>query len=457
MILGPPVLLTFAGVHAATRIYIPVLPFWALLYAAGLEGLGRAAMRRWRLASRRAWIGPVLALATAVAGMGQMKAFLDFNRGMDIRGVMMKIVELTKDTDDFAVIYTTQGDAKLGDMLNWDYYGFCANLEPYFYVLSGNDYPYSMHGTYYIVAENESDVEGALDRTGVDPFMRKTLSRTATIGRLRLYTVGLTPSVEDAYRKAAADARVLPAERAQALTGLGYRLFKDRRYREALAPFLRAESLAPESEKIRSLSGLASLQSFEAVGAEREFGWIVAHDTTNVLAPYYYAEALAAIGRTDEARRWYSWYLSPDLPPGAWYMKDRANAGLAALPPGRRGIPPRPTTADGWEAAAKYFFGSGSLELSAAAMTEAVELEPNDDRWLRLARINGMDHRYAVSIEMLRRILARRGDDTLKLQLALQLMLKGAKSDAYRLLDEISQSSPAAAQARDLRRKFDRM
>ncbi|MBI3551044.1 MAG: hypothetical protein HY077_00880 [Elusimicrobia bacterium] len=237
---------------------------------------------------------------------------------------MKELLARTQDRDDFSVIYTSHGDEELGDVLNRDYYGFAAEIEPGMFLNEGQDFPYLMRGLYYIIVERESEVAGVLDRTGVDVFMRKTLWPEATLGRLRLYSIGLNEEVLKSYREAAADARAEPALRAQALVGLGFLALKTERYSDAVAALAQAELLAPGDRKAHYLAGMARYLSFDDAGAANDFEWVVAHDTANVHAPLYLANVLAGLGREDEARRWYGRYYEAERPAASWSFRARA-------------------------------------------------------------------------------------------------------------------------------------
>ncbi len=437
----PLVAATLTGTMPETRVYLYTLPFWALLLAAGTPAA----------AGQRA----AALLLFAGLSWSQVSSFRAWNRGFDPRAVVLEVSARTVQADDFVLIYTSVGDRDLGDVFDWSYYGFCADLEPFLYLRPDQDLPYLSRARYYIAAGSQEEAAAALERSGADRFVRRTLRLAKSMGRVGLYEAGVGDAVLAAYESAAKSAA--GSEQAEALIGLAVLELKYDRPARALPLLERAARLAPSHPKLRFYSGLARALTLDEEGARREFQWLVLHDRENVHAPMLLGDALASLGRFEEARRWYRWYQEPVRPAAAWAFLARSRAALKALDDRWKPLAGRPQGAPQWRERAKLFLKLWSFERAVGAQAEAVRLDPTLQNGAELAYLRSLHHQYAAAAGLLQAAVAGGAGDPARILLARELMIKRAYGMARRELEGVLSRSPDDADARQVLEELKRL
>ncbi|MBI5630259.1 MAG: hypothetical protein HY921_05190 [Elusimicrobia bacterium] len=390
----PTAVFTLQGTAPPARVYMSTLPFWALAYALAAE----------RACRGRAWT--VACLLTALAALPQMRRFLSWNRGLDPGRALQEVLSKAADTDDFCAIYSDRGDEPgLAGEVNWDYYGFKANLEPYWQLMPHADYPYLARGRYFVLAQDEPQARQALERTGIWNYV-SGLKAGPALGRLRLYESVLDPASP---------------------LGAAHQALSRGEFPRAIVMLEKAKSANAANARIRNMLGMAYYLSFQDRKAEEEFAWAVSHDPANVHAPFYYADVLSERGDDGKAALWYSWYFQEGRPPGAWVYRARAERGLAALRQKKARVPTPGGKAEDWDRAGLGFFVKGSLERSSLAFEKAHRLAPSRARLEHWLAADMSRHAYAAAIARLERAAAGPGGEDFQGALAAARRLKGLR------------------------------
>lgn len=433
------------------RAYIPLLPFWAVLFALGLEGL-------WAPVGR---LLPGAAAPYALAGLialpslGELRRFLAWNRGMDLRGVMADVVARAREIDDYVLIYPSETPDSAAGKLEWEYYAFAAGMAPQVQAVAGGDQPYLLRKQYFVAAADEPSARAALQRSRIDGLFMRRLKLLAPHGRLRLYGLAMDDGLMRDYEATSADERAPPALRAQALTGLAFAYADAERLEQAALLLERAKVLAPKDPRVRFLLAKTRYLELDDARAAAELAWVVANDTGNARAPLYLADALAGLGRAAEARRWYGWYEreARGTPAGAWLLGERAAMGAKDAAGPRR----PPAGAQEWAAAARAYQDRGSYERSVVAWRRAMRLHPTVDTWLGLARAHAGLQEHVAAEKILKRALAAGAPEENRLALAQVLFYKRALGEAREELERFLRGSPGHGEALGLQRKVKRL
>lgn len=456
MIAAPLAATTAQGIVIPfARSFVPLLPFWALAFALGLEAAYEFLAKR--VTALRA-AGPVVLTAMAVLpSLGDVREHLRWNRGLDVRALMADVVVRTRHVDDFVLIHPAAGLARFGGRVDWEYYAFAAGLPPQLRTATGQDAGYLLRKQYFIAAESEAEARSALERSRIDPVFARRLRPLARHGTLLLFGLAMDDALLREYKSISHDGSADPALRAQALTGLAFILLDSDRLQEAAALLEKAKELAPQDNRVRFHLGLTRHLALDDRKAAEEFAWLASHDAGNARAPLYYGDALAAQGRSEEALREYAWYDDPKnkANAGAWLFGNRARMAAESV---RRGDSPPPPgkDGDGWARAARAFGERGSLERAAVAWRSAMRLKPTAEVWLGLAQTHIGLQENAAAEQILKRILATGALQENRVALAKVLYEKRSLAEAGRELESFIAAHPAHEEGRKLLRKIRR-
>jgi hypothetical protein len=453
--LGLSFLCFAANAHPApTRACTSLLPFWALAFAAGLYG-AVATVRPDRL--RAAALG--LVGFAAVAAGGQVETFVAWNRGLDVRRVFARMAEKVRDVDDFVVIYTPMGrpDMELG-FAYWVYYGQAINLWNEVKLFEAADLPYRIRGRYYVLALDADAAQSALRRSAADRFIRSTLRLEERVEKIGIYSASLDDSVLAAYRRALASPGTTSFDRRDALLGLGDDAIRRRDFAAAAVWIEKAKILTPDDAKTRFLLGLARSLAFDDAKAAEEFEWVVANDTQNVDAPFYYAETLAALGRPAQALPWYRWYHDPDRLRGAWFYAEAAAIGEKSAAAGKVGRQePLNGGVEAWEKASLACYARGAYERAAVAMENAAAIEPTTKRRFLAAQMRRDAGDWAEAERSLSQLVAKGAGGDAPLFLAETLTMKYRNDEARKLCAAILAQHPDDRRAAEFSAKLARL
>lgn len=456
MILTPLLATTAQGIVIPfARTYIPLLPFWALLFALGLEGIADFAALRMPAAVPA--LPCVLAGLVAFPSLREVRRFVSWNAGMDVRGLMGDVAVRSRNMDDFVLIHPAAEPDPAGGPLAWEYHAFAAGLKPQLRAVAGQDADYMLRKQYFVAAESESAARASLERSRMDPLLAGRIKPLARHGRLELFGVAMDDALLREYQAVAKDEGADPALRAQALTGLAYIYLDSGRLEPAAARLEEARRLAPEDRRARYYLALTRYLAMDDAKAAAEFAAVAASDPANARAPLYYADALAGLGRGDEALRWYAWYDSAanKAHAAAWLFGNRAEMGARSVR--RKDRPPPPAVdAAGWAQAARSCEARGSLERAAVAWRAAMRLRPTVDAWLGLAKAHIGLQENAAAEQILKRVLATGAVQENRVVLAKLLFEKRALAEARAELDAFLRAFPAHAEGKELSRALRR-
>lgn len=457
-LLTPVVAATLHGTEPFIRAYVVGLPFWALLFARGADGLfeGLAARVRVpdRIASRPAHVVCALILALSAGELGR---YLTWNRGMDLRRLMVDLVELSDNSESFAVIYApTHIDVAPGRVC-WDYYAVAANMPAQFIMSADKDFPYLLRTRYYVVATSPEEARTAMRRSGADPLLLERLRMLKTVGRLSIYEVSMSNRMLEEYRRIAADKSREPGLRAQALTAVAFANMRIYRMNKAVSLLEEAKGLSPLDPRVRYYLGKAHYLNFDDPKAEPELAWAVANDTANVHAPFYYADVLTGLGRFEEAKKWYEWYFRPEAPEGSWYFKAWAYLGVQSLLGGTAHVPLNARDYDGWAALAKGYHDKGSYERAIVGLRQMAMRRSHPAIYLKLADIYNAMQNFGMCAELLKMALEKGDSSEVRVKLVKALMKQNRYAEARREAERILREDPNHRDAVKLKRELDRL
>ncbi|MBI5211649.1 MAG: hypothetical protein HY927_16895 [Elusimicrobia bacterium] len=462
----------WSGIPGCVRFQTSCLPFWAMAFALGLQGLSVRLSRRLGLkAGAPALVAAGVVFVSALASP-QVADFLRWNRGVDPRRVMLWLVDRVRSSSDFVVLCAQMGEGlprAKGLMqgfeaqfapLRWEYYAMRAHIKPYSRFLALGDHPYLLRSRYFILAADRASAEATLARSAIDPLLAEGLREAGAVGRVRIFTLDLDDGALARYRWALASAGAPAALRGQALTGLGYDALRRSAFAEAVGFLEKAKRLAPGDERARYLLGMAYYLSFDDARAEGEFAWCVARDTENVHAPVYYGDVLAAQGRVEDAMVAYARYdrsVYRGMPEDAWIFERKAASARAEL---RRGVGPVIMRASAPEAlgrAADAYIMRGGYERAALLLSRANRARPTVDRLMALAACSHFMFRYADSVRLMREAVQAGGGVEVKLSLANELMLTHEIAEAEGLVRGVLSGNPGRADAKELLARLRRL
>lgn len=440
MILTPLVLSSAqAIVIPFARVFVPLLPFWALLFALGLDGAAEFAVKR--LPGATPAIPYALAALVALPSLAEARRFIGWHAGLDARGLLADVARRTRNMDDFVLILPQDASDRVAGGLAWEHHAANAGLQPQLRAVIGQEVPYLLHKQYFVAGADEAEARAALARSRVDPWLARRMAALSRHGALSLYGLTMDDALLGEYQAAAKDHAAEPALRAQALTALAFVYLDTDRTELAAARLEEARKLAPEDQRVRYYLGLTRYLAFDDRRAAEEFAWTVASDTTNARAPFYYADCLAGLGRTEEARRWLAWYDDPTHGSyqATWIFSNRAKVAAAAL--GRAGL---------------SYDERAALERAGVAWRASLRQKPTVEALLGLARAHiGLQDRAAAE-KLLRSVLASGGDPQNRYALAKILFEKGAIPEAKTEVEAFLMAFPTHAEARALLRSIRR-
>lgn len=438
------------------RTFVPLLPFWALLVALGLEWVIEFLTRRIPALTP---VAPyALAAFVVLPAAGGVFDFIKWNSGMNVRGLMAEVSAKTRNIDDFVLIHPTADVGLFGGRIDWEYYAFAAGLPPQHRTASGQDVGYLLRKQYFIAEESELAARKSLERSRIDPMFAGRMRALSRHGKLQLFSLTMDDSLLREYQAVSKDESADPSLKAQALTGLAFIYLDSDRLEKAAAHLEKAKQLQPENHRIRFYLALTRYLELDDKRAAEEFSWIVANDTTNARAPFFYGDALAGQGRSEEALLQYAWYegAKNKANAAAWLFSNRAPLGAQAV---KRNDPPLPPAkdAEGWANAARAFEARGSLERAAIAWRASMKIHPSVAALLGLAKAHVGLQEAVAGEQILRRVLATGAAQENRVALAKVLYQKRSLPEARKELETFLHAYPDHAEGKKLLRTIRRL
>lgn len=431
------------GIFLPARMYIDVLPMWAMLFGLGGYAVLLSARRALHLSSRGVRAATAaLAAATIAVSAGELTAFYRWNKGVDLREIVLQAAPVLRAKDDFVLVFAYRETNDAAGIMSWEYYGASSTFLPYEHTQRLRDYDYLARRLYLVAAADEADARRALSESRVDRFLAKTLKEVSRVGTLMLYQVERNDAVLADYRAALLDKRTSQQARVEALIGLGVDAERSGNLRLAQRLLLEAKVLAPQDSKARFQLGHAFYLDGDP-RALREFEWVLENNPRNVHARLYYGETLADQGRFEEASRQFQWYSGPLKTAESWLMKKRADEASAALLAGKARVARDLSSAEGCLTTARAYGEIGSYERSLFAFERLASLRPLTAEELETEGVVLLNlHRYAAAAAHLRRAVASGEASSARLFLAMALSARQQHPEARRITESLNRAYP---------------